>query len=55
LDSLLGEEDFSSTLEFDRTLLPPALRVAPTKSVEDFFDSTQDLQKEVDALAKERP
>jgi hypothetical protein len=54
-DLLLGEEDFSSSLELERTLLPPAFRVAPAKSVDAFFEDTEDLQKQVDALAKEKP
>lgn len=53
-DSLLGEEDFSSSLEFDRTLLPPAFRVAPAKSVDAFFEDAKELQEDVDALAKEK-
>ncbi len=53
VDSLLGEEDFSSSLDFERTLLPPLFRVVPAKSVDSFFESAEDLQKEVDALAKE--
>ncbi|QRK06822.1 FHA domain-containing protein [Archangium violaceum] len=53
-DSLLGEEDFSTSLEFDRTLLPPAFRVAPVKSVDAFFEETKELQEDVDALAKEK-
>ncbi|MGZ3460162.1 MAG: FHA domain-containing protein [Archangium sp.] len=53
--SLLGEEDFSSNLEFNRTLLPPAFRVAPARSVETFFEDTKGLQKEVDGLAKQKP
>jgi hypothetical protein len=54
-DSLLGEEDFTSSLEIERTLLPPAFQVAPSKSVESFFEDTENLQKKVDALAKEKP
>ncbi|HEX8436469.1 FHA domain-containing protein [Archangium sp.] len=54
-DSLLGEEDFTSSLELERRLLPPAFQVAPSKSVDAFFEDTQDLQKKVDALAKEKP
>ncbi|MFL5352601.1 FHA domain-containing protein [Archangium sp.] len=54
-DSLLGDEDFSPDLEFDRTLLPPALRVAPAKPVDSFFEDSKELQEDVDALAKERP
>jgi hypothetical protein len=55
VDSLLGEEDFSSSIEFDRTLLPPAFRVVPAKPVDTFFEGTQELQEDVDALAKEKP
>ncbi|WP_257446465.1 FHA domain-containing protein [Archangium lipolyticum] len=55
LDSLLGDEDFSSSLDFDHTLLPPSFRAASAKPVDAFFDSTQELQKEVDELAKEAP
>ncbi|PTL85566.1 FHA domain-containing protein [Vitiosangium sp. GDMCC 1.1324] len=54
-DSLLGEEDFSANLEFNRTLLPPALRLAPAKPVDTFFEDTKELQEDVDALAKEKP
>ncbi|MCY1077877.1 FHA domain-containing protein [Archangium lansingense] len=54
-DSLLGEEDFSSTIDFDRTLLPPSFQVVPSKSVDSFFEGTQELQEDVDALAKEAP
>ena len=54
-DSLLGEEDFSSTLDFDRTLLPPAFQVVPSKPVDSFFEGTQGLQEDVDKLAKETP
>jgi Inner membrane component of T3SS, cytoplasmic domain len=54
-DSLLGEEEFSSSPEFERVLLPPSFRVAPAKSVDSFFESAEDLQKEVDALAREAP
>jgi FHA domain-containing protein len=55
VDSLLGEEDFSSTIDFDRTLLPPAFQLVPSKPVDSFFESTQKLQEDVDALAKEKP
>ncbi|AKJ04235.1 type III secretion system (T3SS) inner membrane Yop/YscD-like protein [Archangium gephyra] len=54
-DSLLGEEDFSSSLDFDRTLLPPAFQLVPSKPVDSFFEGTQKLQEDVDALAKEKP
>jgi hypothetical protein len=54
-DSLLGEEDFSTGLAVDRTLLPPAFRVAPPKSADAFFEDTQHLQEEVDELAKGQP
>ena len=54
-DSLLDEEEFSSTLPVERTLLPPAFRVVPARSVDSFFEDTRELQTEVDALAKEKP
>lgn len=54
-DSLLGDEDFSANLEFDRTLLPPAFRAASAKPVEAFFEDSKALQEDVDALAKEKP
>ncbi len=52
-DALLGNEQFSPELRFDRTLLPPAMRVVPARSVDAFFEHATDLQQEVDALAKE--
>jgi hypothetical protein len=52
-DTLLGNEEFSARLPFQRTLLPPALRLAPAQPVEAFFENPEDLQQEVDALAKE--
>jgi hypothetical protein len=54
-DSLLGEEDFTTMLDVDRTLLPPAFRVAPAGEADAFFEDTRELQEEVDALAKEEP
>ena len=53
--SLLGEEDFSQALTFDRTLLPPAARLVPARSVDAFFEDARGLQAEVDELAKEKP
>lgn len=53
-DKLLGNEPFSPELPFDRTLLPPALRLVPARSVDDFFDDAEALQREVDALATQR-
>jgi len=52
-DTLFGNEEFSPDLPLQRTLLPPALRVASPQSVETFFESSKDLQQQVDALAKE--
>jgi hypothetical protein len=52
-DDLLGNESFSDSLDFPRTLLPPAFRVAGARPVEAFFEDTEDLQEAVDALAKE--
>jgi hypothetical protein len=51
-DELLGEEEFSSWVRFERTLLPPAFQVLPAKSVDAFFEGTKELQREVDALVK---
>ncbi|MCY1047475.1 FHA domain-containing protein [Corallococcus sp. bb12-1] len=50
---LLGNEDFSEALEFPRSLLPPALRLAPAHSMDSFFEEARPLEKKVDALAKE--
>jgi hypothetical protein len=52
-DDLLGNESFSERLDFPRTLLPPAFRVAGAQPVEDFFEETAALQEQVDTLAKE--
>lgn len=52
-EALLGNEEFSQELPFSRTLLPPALRVAPARSVDTFFNGADNLQKQVDALAKQ--
>jgi len=51
-DSLLGEEHFSPWLPFERTLLPPTFQMVPAKSVDAFFEGTNGLQDEVDALVK---
>ena len=52
--SLLGEEDFSLALDFNHTLLPPAFRLVPARSLDTFFEDTRALQEEVDVLAKEK-
>nr|WP_211194120.1 FHA domain-containing protein [Pyxidicoccus fallax] len=52
-DELLGNESFSESLDFPRTLLPPAFRLAGARPVDDFLEDTAGLQEEVDALAKE--
>ncbi|WP_342381793.1 FHA domain-containing protein [Myxococcus stipitatus] len=52
-DDLLGNEPFSTSLDFSRTLLPPALRVARAQPMETFFEELGGLQEQVDALAKE--
>ncbi|HZI13928.1 MAG TPA: FHA domain-containing protein [Myxococcus sp.] len=52
-DDLLGNESFSAALDFPRTLLPPALRVAPAKPVDAFFEDSEALQRKVDALVKQ--
>jgi hypothetical protein len=49
---LLGNEDFSESLEFPRSLLPPVLRVAPAHSVDSFFEEMKPLETKVDALTK---
>jgi hypothetical protein len=51
---LLGNEDFSTSLRFPRSLLPASFRLMPASSVDEFFKETGDLQKEVDELAKEK-
>jgi hypothetical protein len=53
-EPLLGEEDFTPFIEFERTLLPPSLRLVPAHSVDDFFRESQKTQEEVDALIQER-
>ncbi|MCP3100430.1 FHA domain-containing protein [Myxococcus sp. K15C18031901] len=52
-DDLLGNEPFSTSLEFPRTLLPPSFRLSGERSVEAFFAGTEGLQEEVDALVRE--
>jgi hypothetical protein len=52
-ESLLGNEDFSTSLDFPRSLLPSSFRLVPASSVEEFLEETTDLQKQVDELAKE--
>ena len=51
---LLGNEDFSTSLRFPRSLLPASFRLLPASTMDDFFKETGDLQKQVDALAKEK-
>lgn len=50
---LLGNEEFSTSMQFPRTLLPSAFRLAPAASVDSFFEEAAGLQEQVDALAKE--
>jgi hypothetical protein len=52
-NDLLGNEPFSTSLDFSRTLLPPVFRVARAQPVESFFEDLDGLQEQVDALAKE--
>ena len=54
-DSLLDEEEFSSTLPVERTLLPPAFRLAPAQSVDRFFDDSAALREDVDELTQDKP
>jgi Inner membrane component of T3SS, cytoplasmic domain len=51
---LLGNEDFSTSLQFPRSLLPASFRLVPVSTVDEFFQETDDLQKQVDELAKEK-
>lgn len=51
---LLGNEDFSTSLQFPRSLLPASFRLVPASTVDEFFQETVDLQKQVDELAKEK-
>jgi len=51
--NLLGNEGFSTVLEFPRSLLPSAFRMVPASSVDEFFEETTELQEAVDELAKE--
>ena len=53
--ALLGEEDFSPALEFNRMLLPPSLRLVPPRSVDAFFEDTRGIQTDVDALTRDKP
>jgi hypothetical protein len=53
-ETLLGEEEFTPFIEFERTLLPPSLQLVPAHSVDDFFRESQKTQEEVDALVQER-
>ncbi|MDC0707772.1 FHA domain-containing protein [Stigmatella sp. ncwal1] len=50
---LLGNEGFSTALDFPRTLLPSSLRLVPASTLEEFFQETADIQEQVDTLAKE--
>ncbi|WP_224363372.1 FHA domain-containing protein [Hyalangium versicolor] len=51
---LLGNEDFSTSLEFPRSLLPASFRLVPASSVDEFFQESGELQKQVDELAKDK-
>lgn len=52
-NDLLGNEPFSTSLDFPRTLLPPAFRLARAQPVDSFFEEMGGLQEQVDTLAKE--
>ena len=54
-NSLLDDEEFSTSLDFEHTLLPPAFRLTPARSVDTFFEDTRALQTDVDTLAREKP
>jgi hypothetical protein len=51
---LFGNEEFTTEMDFPRTLLPASFRLTPASSVDDFFKETTELQKQVDQLAKEQ-
>jgi len=51
--NLLGNEDFSTALNFPRSVLPSSFRLVPASSVDEFFEEATGLQQKVDALAKE--
>lgn len=53
-DSLLDEEEFSSSLPVERTVLPPAFRLAPAQDLDGFFEDSDAVRNEVDALAGTR-
>ncbi|MBN1208042.1 MAG: FHA domain-containing protein [Myxococcaceae bacterium] len=53
-EDLLGNEDFSMSMEFPRTLLPASFRLLPASSADDFFGEAIDLQQQVDELTKEK-
>jgi hypothetical protein len=52
--NLLGDEDFSTVLDFPRSMMPASFRLVPASSVDEFFEETTELQEQVDALAKEQ-
>jgi hypothetical protein len=54
-NSLLDDEEFSTSLEFEHTLLPPAFRIAPARDVDAFFEDARALQTDVDELARKKP
>ncbi len=51
---VLGNEEFSYSLNFPRALLPASFRLMPASSVDEFFDEATELQKQVDELAQEK-
>ena len=51
--NLLGREEFTTVLNFPRTLMPASFRLVPASSMDEFFEETAELQEEVDKLARE--
>ncbi|WP_224240893.1 FHA domain-containing protein [Hyalangium gracile] len=51
---LLGNEEFSTALQFPRSMLPASFRLVPASSMDEFFQEADELQKQVDELAKEK-
>jgi hypothetical protein len=51
--NLLGNEEFTTVLNFPRSLMPSSFRLVPASSVDEFFEETTELQEQVDELAKE--
>jgi hypothetical protein len=53
-EDLLGNEEFTTSMEFPRMLLPASFRLLPASSADDFFEETTRLQRQVDELTQEK-